>query len=194
MSHSASDRITLGATNDASIATPPEYHRLVASDDAGGRPTLRLRTVEASDADLLLAWANDPDTRRASFRPALIERAGHLEWLASRLASPTTAFWIGESDGRAVGQVRLEQQADGVAEVSITVAPQARGAGIGRELLAAAVAEAGRALPVGTLRARVRADNVPSLALFEALGFRARGHALCDGVSCIEYERELTSS
>jgi RimJ/RimL family protein N-acetyltransferase len=152
-----------------------------------------LRAVEVSDADLLLAWANDPGTRRSSFHPAPIERAGHLEWLAGRLASPTTAFWVGESDGRAVGQVRLEQLADGVAEVSIAVAPEVRGAGIGRELLAAAVAAAGRALPVHALLARVRADNPPSIALFDGLGFRERGQSTCNGIPCIEYELELRS-
>lgn len=163
----------------------------MAAQEASRRLPVRLRRVEASDADLLLAWANDPATRRASFHPAPIEPAAHGEWLAGRLASPTTAFWIGESRGRAIGQVRLEEVGPRVAELSIAVAPEARGAGFGRALLAAVVAEAPTSLPISTLVARVRPDNRPSTALFEGFGFRERGPATCNGVPCITYELRL---
>jgi RimJ/RimL family protein N-acetyltransferase len=153
----------------------------------GRQPAVRLRRVTASDADLLLAWANDPVTRAASFHPSPIDPAGHVRWLAARLASPETGFWIGESaDGLAVGQVRVEGE-----EVSISVAPDARGQGFGRVLLAAAVEEAGRTLPVERMLARVRVDNPASLALFAGAGFVELVRGLCEGVPCVELERRL---
>jgi RimJ/RimL family protein N-acetyltransferase len=153
----------------------------------GRRPAVRLRRVTEADADLLLAWANDPVTRAASFHPDPIDRAGHVAWLAARLASPTTGFWIGESDdGIAVGQVRVEG-----GEVSISLAPNSRGRGFGRALLAAAVDEAGRTLPVERLLARVRLDNPASLALFAGVGFVELSRGLCERVPCIELELRL---
>jgi RimJ/RimL family protein N-acetyltransferase len=150
----------------------------------GRRPAVRLRPVTEADADLLLDWANDPVTRAASFHPDPIDRAGHVAWLASRLSSPTTGFWIGEADdGRPIGQVRV----DG-GEISISVAPDARGQGLGRALLAAAVDEAARTLAVERLLARVRLDNPASLALFASVGFVEISRGLCNAVPCIELE------
>ena len=162
-----------------------------------GRPlAVRLRRTTTSDADLLLGWANDPATRAASFHPDSIDRAGHVRWLASCLAAPTTGFWIGESDGRPIGQVRVELGADTVGddtvgEISISIAPDARGMGLGRALLLAAIDEAGRTLPVDRLLARVRLDNPASLALFAGAGFIELGRGMCFGVPCAELEHRL---
>jgi RimJ/RimL family protein N-acetyltransferase len=153
----------------------------------GRRSAVRLRRATEADADLLLGWANDPVTRAASFHPDPIDRVGHVRWLAARLASPTTGFWIGESDdGRPIGQVRVEGD-----EISISVAPNSRGRGFGRTLLAAAVDEAVRILPLERLLARVRVDNPTSLALFAGAGFVELGRGLCEGVPCVELELRL---
>jgi RimJ/RimL family protein N-acetyltransferase len=162
----------------------------------GRQPAVRLRRTTESDADLLLAWANDPATRAASFHPDPIDRAGHVRWLAGRLASPTTSFWIGEREGRPIGQVRIELGADtvgahAVGEISVSIAPDARGMGLGRALLLAAIDEAGRTLPVDGLLARVRLDNPASLALFAGAGFIELGRRMCFGVPCAELELRL---
>jgi RimJ/RimL family protein N-acetyltransferase len=156
------------------------------------QPVVRLRRVTESDADLILAWANDPETRAASFHPDPIDPSGHVRWLAARLASPTTSFWIGESDdGPPIGQVRVEADGGAVGEISISVAPDARGHGFGRALLLAAVDEAGRTLPVRRLLARVRLDNPASLALFAGAGFRERSRDTCFDVPCATFELEV---
>jgi RimJ/RimL family protein N-acetyltransferase len=157
----------------------------------GRRPVVQLRRAMESDAELLLAWANDPATRAASFHPEPIERAGHMPWLAARLASPSTGFWIGDADGRPIGQVRVEIVAHEVGEISISIAPEARGVGFGRALLVAASAEAGEVLPISTLLARVRLDNPASLGLFAGAGFVERGRTTCAGVPCAEFELQL---
>jgi RimJ/RimL family protein N-acetyltransferase len=157
----------------------------------GGRPVVQLRRATGSDADLLLEWSNDPATRAASFHPEPIEPEGHLRWLATILASPTAGFWIGETDGRPVGQVRVVIVAHEVGEISISIAPEARGAGLGRTLLIAAIAEADDALPISTLLARVRLDNPASLALFAGAGFVERDQTTCAGVPCAEFELQL---
>jgi RimJ/RimL family protein N-acetyltransferase len=132
---------------------------------------IRLRRAVASDADLLLEWANDPETRAASFHVERIVPEEHQRWLGARLASPSTVLWIGELDGRPIGQVRLELDPDGVAEVGISVAPAARGTGLGGRLLQTALTEAGRNLSISAFVARVRPSNARSLALFAAAGF-----------------------
>ena len=156
------------------------------------QPVVRLRRVTESDADLILAWANDAETRAASFHPDPIDPAGHRGWLASRLASSTTGFWIGESDdGRPIGQVRVEADDGAVGEVSISVAPDARGQGFGRVLILAAVEEAVPTLEIERLVARVRLDNPASLSLFAGAGFREQSRGTCFDVPCATFELDV---
>jgi RimJ/RimL family protein N-acetyltransferase len=149
-----------------------------------------VRPATAGDEDMLLTWANDPITRRNSFHGEVIDPATHRRWLAERLASPTTRILIGLDDDRPIGQVRLEGGPNRTAEVSISVAPEARGRGLGRMLLAAGM-DAGRrdaTLDVGVFLARVRSENGTSLGLFEAAGFSLRSLGRCDGVPCVTLE------
>lgn len=62
----------------------------------------------------------------------------------------------------------------GVAEVSVYVAATARGRGVGRQLLAALVAESERN-GIWTLQAGIFPENTASLALHAAAGFRTVG-------------------
>jgi L-amino acid N-acyltransferase YncA len=62
----------------------------------------------------------------------------------------------------------------GVAEVSVYVAPKARGRGVGRALLEALIAESER-LGLWTLQAGIFPENTASLTLFERCGFRRVG-------------------
>jgi RimJ/RimL family protein N-acetyltransferase len=143
------------------------------SASEGAREPLVLRPATLEDADLLLAWANDPVTRAAGFNPAPIGLEEHRRWLSRRLASPATRLFVGLLDGRPVGQLRLERGADGLAEISIAIAPEARGRGLGRRLLRGGIdaARADPALAVAGFIARVRPDNAGSLALFRGAGF-----------------------
>ncbi len=62
----------------------------------------------------------------------------------------------------------------GVAEVSVYVAPEHQGAGIGRALLATLIA-ASEAHGIWTLQASIFPENAPSVALHERVGFRLVG-------------------
>jgi RimJ/RimL family protein N-acetyltransferase len=122
------------------------------------RPTVSVRPATLDDSGRLLDWANDPVTRAASFRPDRIEPAAHERWLADRLASPTCRLMIGSEGSTPVGQIRFEMGLDGSAEIGISLAPTARGRGIGAALLAAgltAVAATGHSPRRHSLRASV---------------------------------------
>jgi RimJ/RimL family protein N-acetyltransferase len=134
--------------------------------------TLRLATTE--DEGRLLCWRNEPVTRAASFSTGAITPREHHLWLTNKLADPSCAIMIVEEDGRPVGQVRLQRLAPEVAEVSIGLAPENRGRGIGREALRLSAGAATSILGVTTLRAFVRAENDVSVNAFRAAGFQLR--------------------
>ena len=142
------------------------------------------------DADLLLAWANDPATRAQSFQPDRIEAATHELWLAERLASPSSRLFLGLEGPTPIGQVRFDRNPDGTVEVGISVAPGARNRGLGRSLLEAGLGAARRdgSLGVRTFVARIRLDNDVSAALFRTAGFRLVEESVCNAIPCLVFE------
>jgi phosphinothricin acetyltransferase len=62
----------------------------------------------------------------------------------------------------------------GVAEVSVYIADAARGQGVGRQLLAALIAESEKN-GIWTLQAGIFPENTASIRLHESLGFRVLG-------------------
>lgn len=131
-------------------------------DAMGFDPVVRPAT--AADAELLLSWRNDPETRRWARTTELVSVAEHEAWLSR--ASPARRLFVAEHQGRPVGTVRFDR-GDGAWEVSITVAPAARGRRLATPMLLAAE----RALGPAVIRANVHRDNVASLALFERAGY-----------------------
>jgi phosphinothricin acetyltransferase len=87
--------------------------------------------------------------------------------------------FVAVDDERIVGWIALTAYSDrccyeGVADLSVYVAPDARGRGIGRQLLEHAIAHAERA-GIWTLQAGVFPENDASLALHTRSGFREVG-------------------
>ena len=164
----ASERIV------AYVASALAAPNVSSAPDRGAAPgVIVLRPARPEDAQRLFDWANDPDTRAASFDRASISWAEHVAWLAAVLADPDRRLWIAEEAGIAVGQLRVDRTPDGAGTVSIGLAPGARGRGLGRTVLRAGLAAAVRELGIGRARAVVMPANRPSRRLFEGAGFVA---------------------
>lgn len=136
-----------------------------------GEITLRPATMQ--DAPFLLILRNDPDAIRFSVTGREVTPAEHQVWLAARLAEPDTRLWVAEDAGAAVGQVRVDLES-GVGTVSIGIAPDHRGRGVGQAVLQSLVVEMERDPRATRLRAVVHPENGASVRAFEAVGFRRR--------------------
>lgn len=137
--------------------------------DASGE--IELRPARSDDAARLFAWANDPVTRAASFDREPIAWQIHVAWLAAVVRDHDRRLWIAEEAGIPVGQVRVDRMPDGVGVVSIGLAPEVRGLGVGGTVLRMGLTAAVRELGIGRARAIVLATNLPSRRLFEGAGF-----------------------
>ena len=151
-----------------------------------------LRVVRADDAARLFAWANDPVARSVSMRPEPIAWEQHLAWLESSLRDERRHLYIAERDGAPIGTARLDHDAGEprVAVVSLNVAPEARGRGVGRAVLDALAAQA---LQLGyeRLRALIKVDNETSARAFVATGYALVGEDVVDGAPTRRYERSV---
>jgi RimJ/RimL family protein N-acetyltransferase len=132
---------------------------------------LSLRPATTGDSERLLEWRNDEQTRAMAVVHAAVERATHARWLATRLNDADTLLTIAEEDGEPVGTVRLDRHGRDEAELSITIAPAARGRGLARPAIELGVAHAHREWGVTRVTARIRPENAASLRAFAAAGF-----------------------
>lgn len=132
---------------------------------------VELRPVRPEDRDLLLAWANDPVTRAASFTTAPVTAEDHAHWFAARLSDPDSRLFVAQ-DGRGPwGLVRFQIHGP-VAEIGVSVAPDRRGVGLAAPLIRAGVrrllADRG---DLESVEARIRPANRRSITAFDRAGF-----------------------
>jgi len=114
----------------------------------------------------------DPAAGTASLavlHAASFARAWDAATLSDMLAAPGTFAFI-HDDGFVLGRAAADE-----AEIlTLAVAPHARGKGLGRALLQAAISRA-RELGATTMFLEVGADNPAALALYAGLGFAKVG-------------------
>ena len=135
---------------------------------------LHIRAADVCDARDVWTWRNDAATRSASRETAPVPWPEHEAWFTRALAEPTKTLLIGvDPDTREkVGLVRFDLLESGERLVGINIAPDRRGRGYGRRLLAEALQR-----QAGALVAEVRTENTASVRLFEKLGFRRRSES-----------------
>ncbi len=137
----------------------------------GSDGPLRLRPARLDDAERLFCWRCDPATSMASFGPPPTWEE-HVGWLNRRLGDLHCDLRILEFEERPAGTVRLDRCVrrswGRLCEVSIAIAPDCRGRGLGK----AALALARELKPVAPLVARVKRGNIASRRLFLSAGYQ----------------------
>ena len=142
-------------------------------------PEIDVRPVNPADFFLLYRWANDEKTRENSLNHLPISLLEHSKWFVKRLCGRRAATLIVR--GRLEGQRSVPMMvcrvdpASGLPDtwiISVNLGPRFRGRGISTALLGRAIAAfTMRIRSIGTLRAIILRQNIPSLKLFTKLGF-----------------------
>jgi UDP-2,4-diacetamido-2,4,6-trideoxy-beta-L-altropyranose hydrolase len=138
-----------------------------------------LRPVSYSDIELLWEWANDPVTRQNSFDSAKIPWEEHSAWCQKKLSEAGCRLWIASNGGNApVGCVRFDGK-ESEATISLTVAPNARGKGYGTKIIQQSCDRLFAESPFRLVHAYIKPENIASVKVFEAAGFRYDSDAVC---------------
>lgn len=134
---------------------------------------LLARAATAHDESLLREWRNDPGTRHLSRTRDPVSAEDHRRWLDGSLGRGDRLLLVVERlDRTPVGVARWDRIDATTWEVSITVAPRARGRGTARPLLATAEAAlVERVASVRRLVAVIHRDNVASTRVFVGHGY-----------------------
>ncbi len=136
------------------------WHWMLSSTPPSGEPPDVVEVDDPDEVDALLDAAA-PDSH-------------------ARPGTPGVEAWLGLRDGRSLVAVgAVVRQPDGSGHLrAVTVAPHARGRGLGRELSVALTHRAMRGPGVASLG--VYADNEPALRIYHGLGYEV-AHAFTSG-------------
>lgn len=143
---------------------------------SGSRPRRAAPALTASravmeDARTLWRWRNDPETRSRSRSQKPVAWDDHVRWLTGSLDRADRLLLVVSDEAGQVGTVRWDLEGDGEWEVSITVAPERRGAGLAVPMLEAAQSALLDTHGVRRFRAAIHIDNTASRRLFVTAGY-----------------------
>jgi UDP-2,4-diacetamido-2,4,6-trideoxy-beta-L-altropyranose hydrolase len=132
---------------------------------------LNMRRAAAEDKEVTFAWASDPAIRAYSFSKAAISWEGHSSWFDQKITSSSCLYLIASIDGKPVGSIRFDKVESNLV-VSYLIDKSFHGKGLGRILLAAGMRELTEEwLDVQNIIGYVQPSNIPSVRIFERLGF-----------------------
>ena len=96
---------------------------------------LFLRNATIEDAQDVFNWRNDPDSRANSFNKDEIDLESHMLWFGKRLGRENTLMYILMNGNQKAGNIRIDIEGT-TGEISYMIAPEARGKGYGKKILA----------------------------------------------------------
>ena len=167
---------------------------------------LSIREVHPADCDWIYALSQEPGVRAASIRSGTFPIEEHRAWFARKMEQYRSGglrwYVLEEMAQMPIGLVRYESvkagaplwsggpaaEQDGGTEVSIALAPQARGHGMGALLLHRTEPHARKDLP-SPLIALIKPDNGGSIKTFERAGYKRVGEEERMGVKLERWER-----
>lgn len=162
--------------------------------EAGPEQGIQIRDATIEDLPAVVAIYNSTvPTRMVTADTEPVTVASRRKWFANH--SPARRpLWVAEERGEIAGWLSFSSfygrpAYDRTCEVSVYLAPERRGRGLGTQLLRRCIEYAPQ-ISVSTLLGFIFGHNKPSLRLFHKMGFERWGHlprvAVLDGV-----ERDL---
>jgi len=148
-------------------------------DGRGGKRILRsmllskmqIQLVKEEDCKLLWKWANDPQTRSASFHSNSITWEEHYQWFTDNLNSSDCIIYLASiNQNNPFGQIRFDIKKN-KAVISLSIAKKFRGIGISSEMIKQACMKFFRESKIQTIQALVKEENMISINAFKKAGF-----------------------
>ena len=144
-------RATLAILNRASERAPSD---------------ISLRQMEDADLDATYEWQVQPGNRQFFLTTDIPREQDHRHWFHSRLSANDRGTFVVTAGDHPIGMVQLGPVEDDGTPVSIILDHQRQGQGYGSAALSWLAAVCG-----GTLKARIRTDNIASRRAFTEAGF-----------------------
>ncbi len=151
------------------------------------RKVIKVRKAVESDCEQIYKWANDEDTRAASFNSGPIEWDTHRNWFSQRLQdSNCLLLFCSDDKGKSLGMVRFDLDGD-EAIISINLDPNMRGQGLAGFIIIRAIDEMLKRCSIFKVSAFIKPQNHRSAKVFERAGFSEIGPTTINGIRARHY-------
>lgn len=142
---------------------------------------IRLRDVSSEDCRLIWEWAVDASVRSFSFNTSAIPWHKHQRWFREKISNGNCMYYLAENHkGIPLAQVRYDT--DGTnADISICVAPESRGIGLGSRIIRQSAGRLFNETAVTQIHAFVKPENKASAKAFINGGYRLMGSREING-------------
>lgn len=138
---------------------------------------LTLIPVSLEDSQTLFEWRNHPSIRSVSLQQEALQFEDHQQWVASSLGNPNRVMWMAYFGDTKVGMIRFDRshELSREGEVSLYLAPNQQGKGLGKRLLAVGEQAVINHWPnIERIKAQVLATNQASINLFTHAQYQAQ--------------------
>lgn len=129
-----------------------------------------IRRAELKDLKNYFLLVNEPLVRQNSINKNPISLADHSTWFERRIKSNSTYMFVLEINSTFAGQVRFDVEEDSLL-IDYSLAADYRGYGLGRFLIEKGMHLLNEKRENNTFIAQVLEENVPSIKVFEKIGF-----------------------
>ena len=129
---------------------------------------ITLRPVKESDSKLLFNWVNEKGVRNNSLNNEVINWQNHDDWFNKKFRSNKCKIFILENNNVPLGQVRIEEEANGLWLIDYSIDLEFRGKGFGFKILDLLI----KKIPNSKFKAEVKIKNIASQRVFEKLNFK----------------------
>ena len=133
---------------------------------------MKIRKTELSDSLDIFQWRNNHSTRNASINNKRIHFDEHSEWFSELLENKRNFSFIGFSNFDNIGVCHLTPSKNsGGMRVSILLNPKFKNKGFGQYLLSLSLLELRKKYEFEFI-AEIKKNNIPSVAIFQKIGFK----------------------
>jgi len=151
-------------------------------------PELLIRQGVLADSKAIWEINRQPIVRQAAFSSEDIPWASHERWFSAAITDPNRLFLLGCIEQRVAGVARFDRVEEGLLEITIAMAEEFRGQGLGRRIIRETSLKSIGFLPSSKgIRAHIKHENQPSIRAFEAAGFEFCGETWVKGRKVLQY-------
>lgn len=142
---------------------------------------LTLRRAEPGDCRRIWEWANETEARAQSVHTEPIPWDVHERWFFMHIDSPRCLFYLATVDDTPVGQIRYDITDDTTAVVSVSLAKEWRGHGLGTALARQGSEQCFADSAVERIVGYIKPENAASIRAFAKAGFKDLGSGEMSG-------------
>ncbi len=147
-----------------------------------------VRKIQIDDIAISYEWANDIDTRINSFDSNSIKFDDHKIWFETKLSCSDSDYYMCYFEQKKSGLIRFDINNE-CSLIGINIAPQFRGMGLSRIFLNLCIKEHIQNYDFIEFVAFIKPQNVPSIKVFENLGFTRDSDVILNNQKALKYKK-----